>query len=295
MQNPRLMLVMWLGLITPLMGVAEDNSNQIARLLSFDEVEARLDDSDFVLLDVRSREEYSAGHLPGALWVDAREVERMAGEPGGLQDIERWKSWIKRLGLAPDSAVYIYDANRQKDAARCWWLLGYLGVDEVGLINGGFPLWQSEGRPVSTESVSVEPRTFPISIRDDRHADRSTVLDAVNTGSAQVIDARSDGEFLGEVARSKRGGHVPTACQLEWNTLVDDEGRFLPEEIIRPRLKAIGLEPGKPVITHCQGGGRASVDAFVLQRLGYPSRNYYLGWSDWGNAEETPVATDFRP
>jgi thiosulfate/3-mercaptopyruvate sulfurtransferase len=45
------------------------------------------------------------------------------------------------------------------------------------------------------------------------------------------------------------------------------------------------------VITHCQGGGRASVDAFVFERLGFPTRNYYLGWSDWGNAADTPVET----
>jgi thiosulfate/3-mercaptopyruvate sulfurtransferase len=49
------------------------------------------------------------------------------------------------------------------------------------------------------------------------------------------------------------------------------------------------------VITHCQGGGRASVDAFALERLGFPTRNYYVGWSDWGNAEDTPVTTGKEP
>ncbi|MEW4571213.1 sulfurtransferase [Tautonia sp. JC769] len=290
-----LLLVMVVGVLPPSVTIDADDQAQVARLLGFDQVEARLDDPDLVLLDVRSREDYDAGHLPGAIWVDAGEVQRLAGEPGGLQDPGRWSVWITRLGLDSDSAVYIYDANRQKDAARLWWLLGYLGVDEVGLIDGGFPLWESEGRPVSTDTVSVEPNDFRIQLRADRHADRDTVLDAVRTGSAQIVDARSDAEFLGEVARSRRGGHVPTACQIEWSTLVDEDGRFLPEEAVRPRLNAIGLEPGKPVITHCQGGGRASVDAFVLQRLGFPSRNYYLGWSDWGNAEDTPVATDPQP
>ena len=58
---------------------------------------------------------------------------------------------------------------------------------------------------------------------------------------------------------------------------------------VRARLAPIGVEPGKPIITHCQSGGRASVNAFVLERLGFPTRNYYLGWSDWGNSDETPV------
>jgi 3-mercaptopyruvate sulfurtransferase SseA len=41
----------------------------------------------------------------------------------------------------------VYDANRQLDAARLWWLLRYLGVGQVGLIDGGFPLWEKQGRP----------------------------------------------------------------------------------------------------------------------------------------------------
>ena len=57
------------------------------------------------------------------------------------------------------------------------------------------------------------------------------------------------------------------------------------------KLTEAGVQPGEPVITHCQGGGRASVDAFVLERLGSPARNSYLGWGDWGNAAETPVET----
>jgi thiosulfate/3-mercaptopyruvate sulfurtransferase len=267
----------------------EQEEGRVARLLTFDQLEARLGDPDLRILDVRPREAYEAGHIPGAVWVDAAEVEEKAARPGVLEDPGAWENWVARLGLGTDSAVYAYDANRQKDAARFWWLLSYLGVEEVGLIDGGFPLWESEGRPVSTDEPVVEPRSFPVRLRADRYANRSDVLDAIERGAAQVVDARSEAEHVGERALSKKGGRVPTACHLEWATLVDEQGRFLPEEAIRPRLEAIGLEQGRPVITHCQGGGRASVDAFVLRRLGFPSRNYYLGWSDWGNAEETPV------
>jgi thiosulfate/3-mercaptopyruvate sulfurtransferase len=68
-------------------------------------------------------------------------------------------------------------------------------------------------------------------------------------------------------------------------------GDVLDEPALRTKLAKAGVKPGEPVIIHCQGGGRASVDAFVFERLGFPTRNYYLGWSDWGNAEDTPVET----
>jgi thiosulfate/3-mercaptopyruvate sulfurtransferase len=102
-------------------------------------------------------------------------------------------------------------------------------------------------------------------------------------------------EYAGAEARSRRGGHVPSACPLEWSGLVDQDGRFLDEKALRSKLEASGAKPGAPVITHCQGGGRASVDAFVFERLGFPTRDYYLGWSAWGNAGDTPVETGKRP
>jgi 3-mercaptopyruvate sulfurtransferase SseA len=32
-----------------------------------------------------------------------------------------------------------------------------------------------------------------------------------------------------------------------------------------------------------------------MERLGFPTRNYYPGWSDWGNTDETPVEKGNRP
>jgi thiosulfate/3-mercaptopyruvate sulfurtransferase len=142
---------------------------------------------------------------------------------------------------------------------------------------------------VTAEVRTVRSVPFRVAFRRDRLATRSDVLGALKVGSARVVDARSAAEYAGSEVRSRRGGHIPGACPLEWTDLVDKDGRFLDEATLRARLDQSGVKPGTPVITHCQGGGRASVDAFVTERLGFPTRNYYPGWSDWGNADETPV------
>src|SRR5271157_1832146 len=105
------------------------------QLLTFDEPHLRL-------LDARPQGEYDKGHIPGAVRVDAKAVEQMAAKPGALADRAAWEAWIAPLGIGPDTEVLVYDANRQLDAARLWWLLRYLGVGQVGLIDGGFPLWE---------------------------------------------------------------------------------------------------------------------------------------------------------
>lgn len=262
-----------------------------ARLATFDVIQTRLGDPHLRLLDARPRADYDKGHIPGAVWVDVKAAEGLAARPEGLTDREAWETWIAPLAIDPESEVWVVDANRQLNAARLWWLLGYLGVERVGLIDGSVPLWQEQGRPVTTELPEVEPRPYRVTFRPERHATRADVLEALKMGMAQVVDARSAGEYTGVEKRSRRGGHIPAACHWEWSTLVDQNGRFRDEAALRAELKTLGVKPGGPVITHCQGGGRASVDAFVLERLGFPTRNYYLGWSDWGNAAETPVAT----
>lgn len=110
-------------------------------------------------------------------------------------------------------------------------------------------------------------------------------------GKVRVVDARTTAEHLGTEKRSARAGRIPESCHLDWIDLVGKDGRFPDDRTLRARVAEAGIDPAAPVITHCQGGGRASVDAFVFEKLGHPTRNYYLGWSDWGNAEDTPVET----
>jgi thiosulfate/3-mercaptopyruvate sulfurtransferase len=266
-----------------------------SRLATFDEVQKRIDSPGVRLLDARSRADYDRGHAPGALWVDARAAQTLAARAGGLTDRAAWEAWIAPMGIDSKSEVWIFDGARQLEAARLWWLLGYLGVEKVGLIDGNFGLWKAQGRPITTDPSKVEPRSFPIAFRADRHATRSDVLAALKDGRTAIVDARSKAEYVGEQKSSKRGGHIPAACRLEWSDLVDKDGRFLEESATRLKLEAMGVKAGEPIITHCQGGGRASVDAFAFERLGFPTRNFYLGWSDWGNAIETPVVEGAEP
>lgn len=265
------------------------NSSSLAELWTFDQLREQFDDPQVRILDARPRDDYLADHIPGAVWVDHRAAEQLAATPDGLSNVQAWKEWIAPLGIGPETRIVIYDAHRQLNAARIWWLLTYLGAKHVALVDGGYPLWKSAGNPTSEAIPTVAPRDFPIELQADRLATREYVL-ALERAD-QVLDARSAPEFNGVEVRSKRGGHIPAACHVEWKQLVNESGQFLSLADARILLERAGIRPGAPVVTHCQGGGRASVNAFVLERLGHPSRNYYLGWSDWGNAEDTPVAT----
>lgn len=260
-------------------------------LLTHDQLQAELGRPGLRILDTRPRAAYDKAHIPGSLWVDAAAWTRLSSKPGGLDDLPAWEALIKPLGLLPGMRVIIVDGARQIEAAKLWWLLRYLGVPQVSLLDGNFNLWEQAGRPLTTDSPEIENQPFPVAFQKSRLATRDDVLNSLKNHAARVIDVRSTAEFTGKQKLAKRAGHIPDACHLEWSLFVAPDGRFLPEAELLKRIDAAAIPPGVPVITHCQGGGRASLSAFVFERLGFPTRNYYASWNDWGNAEDTPIVT----
>src|SRR3954447_6195941 len=147
-----------LVLAFPAMGRGEGADVPPPALVSHDALQKRLGDPNLRLLDARPKAEYEKGHIPGAVWVDAKAAQALAARPGGLTDRAAWEAWLAPLGIAPGGEVLVYDDQRQREAARIWWLLRYLGLEHVGLIDGHFPYWQRTGRPVMVEAPKVEPR-----------------------------------------------------------------------------------------------------------------------------------------
>src|SRR4051812_37953402 len=175
-----------------------DDAAKPALLIGFDDLQRRLDDRDLRLLDVRSRADYDRDHIPGAVWFDTKAAEKLASRKGGLEDKAAWEALIAPLGIGADSTVFVYGENRQLDAARVWWLLRYLGMDRVGLIDGNYSLWTSEKRPTSAAAAQVTPQPVQIRFRADRLATRDEVTSILKSrGPARVIDARTSGEHLG--------------------------------------------------------------------------------------------------
>ncbi len=263
-----------------------------AILLGLDSLQTivKQDPASLRILDVRKKAEYDAGHIPGAVWVDVKGFETLAGTPDGLRDNSAWEELLKPIGWQLDRLIVVYGNNNQLDAARVWWLLTYLRAERVALMDGNFSLWKKEDRPVTSDVPKVDPKAFPVRFQADRLATREDVARLLKSpGETKVLDARTEGEYLGTRKLSKKAGRIPDACRLEWVELVDKDGRFLKSDALRAKLDKVGVKAGSPVVTHCQGGGRASVDAFASESVGHPTRNYYLGWSDWGNADDTPA------
>jgi thiosulfate/3-mercaptopyruvate sulfurtransferase len=240
------------------------------------------------VLDARPRAKYEFGHIPNAVWVDYAEWSKVFDNG---KDPEPWAKRIGALGIKIDTPVVIYDDANSKDAARIWWILRFWGVKDVRLLNGGWYAWKESGGKTVTEEPKVELTTPKLKAQDDRLATKDQVLQTLKEKSFQIIDARTEGEFCGEVKSAKKAGAIPEARQLEWSDLIDAKTqRFKPAAELSKLFADRGIKLDQPVTTYCQSGGRASVMAFGLELMGADKvRNYYKSWAEWGNDENTPI------
>lgn len=270
-----------------------------AMLISPEALAKRLDDKNLRVLDIRPEEEYSAGHIPGAVHLDLDAWKEFAKTPGALQDAAAWAERVGALGIGPDTEVVIY-GGKMNEAARAWWILTYLGHDQVRLLDGDWQTWTTAPpkRPVETEPPEVAGAKFTPHFHPERLAEIGEVKNWLSGSEVAIVDARTEGEYTGaEVKKGNpRAGRLPDAIHLNWEDLRRPDGRFKPPRQLKQMFEAAGLSPDQTVVTYCQSGGRAAAEAFALELAGFEKvRNYYCSFQQWSADEEAPVAKDVEP
>ena len=250
---------------------------------------AKLAPDQVRILDARPKEEYLAGHIPGAVRVDVAEWSK------DISDHPAAGIWARRLadvGIEPDRIVVVYAADL-REAARLWWILKYVGIKDARLLNGGWTAWEAAKLPTEAKEIkSTAPLSEWKPIRE-RLATKEDVLKYLQDKSAGILDARTLREFTGQlkVQGVARGGAIPGCVHLEWTELIDPQTKkFKPMSELKQLLADRKVDLDKPAVTYCQSGGRAAVLAFGLELMGGKQvSNYYKSWSEWGNANDTPV------
>jgi thiosulfate/3-mercaptopyruvate sulfurtransferase len=258
-------------------------------------------DPDVVIVDLRPFEQYSQGHIPGAFHLDDEKLVKRDGAPPYVPSAAEFKAVMESIGVDSASRVIAVDDVGGKSASRLWWALGYFGHDRVSLLNGGHAKWEGEGRAVTIDPPFARQASFEPRPREDRAASAEQVRDFKKKNPAGVLlDARSTGEFTGEKKRSRRGGHIPGAVNIPWESnLTQKDGFhvFKPADQLAGAFTKAGIGKDTPVVSYCQEGRRATHHLFALALIGYrdDGANYVGSWGEWGNRDDLPAEAEKGP
>jgi thiosulfate/3-mercaptopyruvate sulfurtransferase len=274
-------------------------------LMTVAELRARLADGQrTVLLDVRwalgdphGREHYLAGHIPGAVFVDLETELAGHGEPRDgrhpLPAEADFSAAVQRWGINAGDTVVAYDDAGAAAAARAWWLLGYAGIENVYLLDGGLAAWRAAKLPLAEGGERAEPGNGVA------HYEHKAAVDidgaAAWPGHGILLDARAGERYRGEAEPvDPRAGHIPGAVSAPTLANLGPDSTFLPAAELRERFSALGVADGTEVAVYCGSGVTAAHEVAALEIAGFTAALFPGSWSAWSNRPERPVETGAR-
>jgi thiosulfate/3-mercaptopyruvate sulfurtransferase len=177
-------------------------------------------------------------------------------------------------------------------ASRLWWLLRWLGHDEVAVLNGGFAKWMAEGRPTAIGSHEAPARIFTPAPRPGLIVPAAEVARLIGDPDWTLLDVRAPERYRGDVEPIDRvAGHIPSAVNCFHGRSVNEQGVFRAPEDLRALLqRAIGDRAADHVVCYCGSGVTACQTVLALELAGLPGAKLYPGsWSEWSSDPARPV------
>jgi len=267
---------------------------------------AALDRQNWVLVDCRfaldalhwGEREYERAHIPGAVYAH---LERdLSGEKTGqngrhpLPDPIRLADTFGRFGIGPDTQVVAYDQDTGAWASRCWWLLRWLGHEQVAVLDGGFAAWLAQGHATRGGRETRPRRDFLPLVRADLVVDVQVVDRLRSRSDWRLIDARAPERFRGDAETIDRAaGHIPGALNRFFRLNLTEGGVFqAPSELKRTWDTLLDGTAPERTVCYCGSGVTACHNLLALEHAGLTGAKLYPGsWSEWSSTEERPVET----
>jgi thiosulfate/3-mercaptopyruvate sulfurtransferase len=275
-------------------------------LISAAELAEHLDDPAWVVVDCRfeladterGRRDYRARHIPGALYAHLDEDLSGPVIPGQtgrhpLPEIEAFASTLGGWGIGDGGQVVAYDDASGGIAARLWWLLRWLGHDEVAVLDGGWAFWSTQGLPSRAGLESKPARRFQARPRPELLVTTATVERLRRKGRPGLFDSRTADRYRGENETiDPIAGHIPGAVSAPYPDNLGPDGQFLPKEMLRARFQALlGDVPAGQAVFYCGSGVTAAQNLLALAHAGLGQARLYGGsWSQWIVDPRRPVA-----
>jgi thiosulfate/3-mercaptopyruvate sulfurtransferase len=215
------------------------------------------------------REQYLAGHIPGASFLDVEQDLSAPPGPRGRHPLPDTHAFAAAASLAGiGDGVFVVAYGSMGGAERLWWLLRHYGHDDCAVID--LEGWRG---PLS----AGEEQTAPVGFTP-RHRSGDTIeaeeleqrLDEL-----VVVDARVPERYRGDVEPiDPVAGHIPGALNAPWNEPLPDL-------------------PGGETVAYCGSGVTACVIVHRLALAGRDVKLYPGSWSEWSGrglpAERTSV------
>jgi len=276
-------------------------------LVSVAWLQQHLGDKNLVVLDIRSAidgggaKAYEDAHIPGAVHSDYDKAGWRVTRndvPFMLPTVAELEKLIGDLGIDETSHVVVVPAGVSYtdfgSAARAYWTLKVVGVNNVSILDGGVAAWKAAGLPLEAGVSKPSPTIFTATLNEKLLSRIDDVTRVEGGKNATLLDARPASFFTGKekAPNAQAYGHIPGAVNLDSASFYDAATNKLKP---RSELAALAAQlPAQgPVIAYCNTGHWAATDWFVLHELlGRKDVSLYDGsMVEWTAQATRPIAS----
>lgn len=268
-----------------------------------------LHDALYTIIDARPYRDYIAGHIPGAVWmswetwcenapVHARQVLAQPGYWGVLREStgEALQESLRQSGLSNERPALVYaDGPISKGReARLAWMLLYLGIPSVTLLDGGWRAWLKSGGNSDTIGPALSDNKFHIRIQEHRRIRLEQLkYDLQSNRPPLLIDVRSKAEFAGQCCDYQpRMGRLPGAVHMPYTDFFDEEGAFVTKGLYLQRLPP-AVRNAERCVAYCEVGVRSCLFALLHELYtGKVVANFDGSFIEWALDSTLPVESN---
>ncbi|PID44014.1 MAG: sulfurtransferase [Proteobacteria bacterium] len=272
-------------------------------LVSTDWLEEHVTDPNLVILDATMNSvtgDNSAiedrPFIPGALIFDmeTRFSRKDSDLPHTALSYEEFVQEIQSFGINESTTLVVYDAWGIYSSPRAWWLFKLMGHNPVFVLDGGLPKWVSEGKTTQSIPASTHSASSPWSGQYSAPliTELEQILQVSKENTARIIDARSQGRFIGEEPEPRpglRAGHIPNALNIPFETLLEN-GCYKPPGLLAKPFEENSITRHTATFFYCGSGVTACVVLLAAVETGIFNVSIYDGsWAEWGADKTLPI------
>ena len=256
------------------------------RIVDAQWLNANLDTEGLVILDVREKSAYAAGHIPGAVLLDPLAEFRWpwdAETPQELLAPDAIANALGAKGVSDQDHIVVYDEDAWR-AAFTLSVLDYMGAVKISFLKGGVQTWRLSGYPLSRAIPDVKAATFRTDPQPQFIVDNTYVQANLDTPGVVIVDIRTldQSKKLTKHPRALRVGRVPGSVKFPVYGLYMDHADLKPPEQLLYALQNRGITPDQTVILTCNTGAWAGAGFFMLRYLGFNDvRMHDASWVGW--------------
>lgn len=269
--------------------------NKHKNIISVEELSFEMESSNLIVLDASFEKtvsgkasKYEGNYIPNSIYFDLKHrfSDNLSPYPNMFPSLAKFQKECQNLGINSNSKIVVYDKFGMYSSARVWWMFKILGHDNVAVLDGGLPEWIEQNKEVvqylKTSNVLGDFTIQNTSL--DSIVNFEQVVSNIRNENCQVVDARSNKRFLGEVKEPReisKSGHIPGSINIHYQSLF--EGNLLKSKVELETIFKLVLEDNRPVILSCGSGVTACILYLVLEEYFQKSKYIYDGsWTEFG-------------